>query len=100
MRSLLGLDYFRNSSRIFIMTAKTIYSENPAKSFFATQYKSIVLKPALKLLNKRGDCPAFWTMPFDPICKEISLNGFYEKELLIGMCKLVENKVGTVLDIG
>lgn len=82
------------------MTAKTIYRENPVKSFLSTQYKSLVLKPALKLLNKRGDYPAFWTMPYDPICKEISLNGFYEKELLMGMCKLVEGKAGTVLDIG
>lgn len=82
------------------MTSKKIYSENPVTSFFGTQYKNLVLKQALKLLNKRGAYPAFWTMPYDTICKEISLNGFYEKELLMGMCNLVEKKSGTVLDVG
>ncbi|MHB1238673.1 MAG: FkbM family methyltransferase [Gallionella sp.] len=82
------------------MTSIKILCKNPIKSFLDTQYKNLVLKPALKLLNKRGDCPAFWTMPHDTICREILLNGYYEKELLMGMSKLVENKSGTVLDIG
>lgn len=82
------------------MTSIKILNESPIKSFLDTQYKNLILKTAFKLLNKRGDYPAFWTMPYDPICREISLNGFYEKELLMGMCKLVEKKPGTVLDIG
>ncbi len=82
------------------MTAKKILCNNPIKSFLETQYKNLVLKPALKLLNNRGDYPAFWTMPHDTICREILLNGYYERELLMAMSKLVENKAGTVLDIG
>lgn len=82
------------------MTSIKILYKNPIKSFLDTQYKNLVLKPALKLLNKRGDYPAFWTMPHDTICREILLNGYYEKELLMGMSKLVQNKSGTVLDIG
>jgi FkbM family methyltransferase len=39
-------------------------------------------------------------MPYDTICREILLNGYYEKELLIGMTAIVKNKSGTVLDIG
>src|SRR3989338_8106599 len=62
--------------------------------------KNFLLKPAFKLFKNRRGYPAFWTMPYDPICREILFNGYYEKELLMGMCKLVENKSGTVLDIG
>lgn len=39
-------------------------------------------------------------MPYDTICREIFLNGFYEKYLLLGMCELVGGRAGTVLDIG
>jgi len=39
-------------------------------------------------------------MPYDTICREILVNGYYEKELLIGMTTIVKNKSGTVLDIG
>lgn len=39
-------------------------------------------------------------MPHDIICRSISLNGFYELELLQGMCSLVREKRGVVLDIG
>lgn len=60
------------------MTFK-ILEGNPIKSFLETQYKNLILKPAFKLLKNRGDYPVFWTMPYDPICREILVNGFYEK---------------------
>lgn len=82
------------------MTPRKLLRINPVLSFFDTQYRNLVLKPAMKLLNSRGDNPAFWTMPYDTICREIQLNGFYEKELLLGMSRLVEDRAGTVLDIG
>jgi FkbM family methyltransferase len=82
------------------MITKKLLNTSLVKSFVDTQYKNLILRPALKLLNRRGDYPAFWTMPYDTICREILINGYYEKELLMGMNKLVENKVGTVLDIG
>lgn len=70
------------------------------QSLLESLHKNFLLKPAFKLFKNRGNYPAFWTMPYDPICREILFNGYYEKELLMGMCKLVENKSGTVLDIG
>jgi FkbM family methyltransferase len=39
-------------------------------------------------------------MPYDSICQSIILNGFYERELLQGMCALVKDKNGIALDIG
>jgi FkbM family methyltransferase len=39
-------------------------------------------------------------MPYDSICQAIILNGFYERELLQGMCALVKDKNGIALDIG
>jgi FkbM family methyltransferase len=89
-----------DSLEILRMASIKILNKNPIRSFLDTQYKNLLLKPALKLLNRRGDYPAFWTMPHDTICREILLNGFYEKELLMGMSQLVESKAGTVLDIG
>lgn len=82
------------------MTTRKILRSNPVRSFFDAQYRNLILKPAMKLLNSRGDNPAFWTMPYDTICREIQLNGYYEKELLLGMEQLVPDKTGTVLDIG
>jgi FkbM family methyltransferase len=71
-------------------------------SFLSNKYRDLILKPALKLLNKNqktADCH-FWTMPYDSICQSIILNGFYERELLQGMCELVKDKNGIALDIG
>lgn len=71
-------------------------------SFLKNKYRDFILKPALKLLNrnqKTAQC-AFWTMPYDSICQSIILNGFYERELLQGMCALVKDKKGIALDIG
>jgi FkbM family methyltransferase len=71
-------------------------------SFLSNKYRDLILKPALKLLNenqKNAQCH-FWTMPYDSICQSIILNGFYERELLQGMCALVKNKKGIALDIG
>jgi len=70
-------------------------------TFAASQYKNAVLKPALKAFRERPpELPTFWTMPHDPICREILLNGFYEREILRGMCALAPDKSGTVLDVG
>jgi hypothetical protein len=65
-------------------------------SFLKNKYRDFILKPALKLLNrnqKTAQC-TFWTMPYDSICQSIILNGFYERELLQGMCALVKDKKG------
>jgi FkbM family methyltransferase len=71
-------------------------------SFLNNKYRDLILKPALKLLNRNqqnAQC-TFWTMPYDSICQAIILNGFYERELLQGMCALVKDKNGIALDIG
>jgi len=71
-------------------------------SFLNNRYRDLILKPALKLLNRhQKNAPfTFWTMPYDSICQAIILNGFYERELLEGMCALVKDKNGIALDIG
>jgi FkbM family methyltransferase len=73
-------------------------------SWFSTlvqnKYRDFVLKPALKIINKHQKFPTFWTMPHDTICRTILLEGYYEKNLLKGMCDLSVNKNGIVLDIG
>jgi FkbM family methyltransferase len=71
-------------------------------SLLSNKYRDLILKPALKLLNrnqKAAKCH-FWTMPYDSICQSIILNGFYEREILQGMCALVKDKNGIALDIG
>ena len=81
---------------------KKIISDNYIKNFFEQRYRDFVLKPALKIINKHQEKSEiiFWTMPFDSICKNITLNKFYEIELLNGMCELVKNKDGIAIDIG
>ena len=76
-----------------------LINEGFFRSFFSNQYKNFVKKFAFKVLKKRSNLPSFWTMPHDTICREILINGFYEKYLLEGMVKLVKEN-GTVLDIG
>ena len=39
-------------------------------------------------------------MPYDSICKEILIEGLYEKSVLDAMCQLVQDKKCTVLDVG
>jgi len=78
---------------------KTVCKESSLRSIASSLHKNFVLKPALKLFRPRST-PAFWTMPYDTICREILLNGFYEKDLLKGMCALVKDKQTTVLDVG
>jgi FkbM family methyltransferase len=78
-------------------------TNNPfIKSFLRYRYRDLILKPALKLLNRnqKKGLMHFWTMPYDSICQAIILNGFYEHELLQGMCELVKEKKGIALDIG
>lgn len=81
---------------------KKITNDHYIKNFFEQKYRDFVLKPALRIINKHQAKSeiTFWTMPFDSICKNITLNKFYEVELLNGMCKLVKNKDGIAIDIG
>ena len=81
---------------------KKITNDNYIKNFFEQRYRDFVLKPALKIVNKHqaNSEITFWTMPFDSICKNITLNKFYEVELLNGMCELAKNKGGIAIDIG
>ncbi len=81
---------------------KKITQDSYIKNFTEQRYRDFVLKPALKLLNahQKKSESVFWTMPFDTICKNITLNHFYEPELLNGMCELVKDKDGIALDIG
>ncbi len=39
-------------------------------------------------------------MPYDPICREILENGFYEKEILRAMQYLAKGKNGIAIDVG
>jgi FkbM family methyltransferase len=81
---------------------KKVTNNSLFASFLSNKYRDLILKPALKLLNrnqKTAQCH-FWTMPYDSICQSIILNGFYERELLQGMCALVKDKKGIALDIG
>ena len=79
-----------------------ITKDNYLKTFIEKRYRDLVLKPALKLINKHQakSKVRFWTMPYDTICKTITLNNFYEIEMLQGMCEIVKNKDGVVLDVG
>jgi len=81
---------------------KKITKDNYLKTFIEKRYRDLVLKPALKLINKHQEKSKviFWTMPYDTICKTITLNNFYEIEMLQGMCEIVKNKDGVVLDVG
>lgn len=60
----------------------------------------LLIKPTIRILRRRRELPTFWTMPHDPICREMLVNGFYEKELLEKMCSLGASPSGVVLDIG
>jgi FkbM family methyltransferase len=77
-----------------------VYKPPRVRSLLANVYRNIVLKTALKVLRQRSAYPAFWVMLGDIICREILLNGYYEKELLLAMASLVRDKSGTVLDVG
>ena len=81
---------------------KKVTNNHLFASVLNNKYRDLILKPALKLLNrnqKTAQCN-FWTMPYDSICQSVILNGFYERELLQGMCVLVKDKNGIALDIG
>lgn len=69
-------------------------------SFISSLQAGLLIKPVIKILRKRTDVPSFWTMPHDPICREILANGFYERELLKGMCELGAPRSGAVIDVG
>ncbi len=81
---------------------KKVTNNSFIASFLNNKYRDLILKPALKLLNRNQKATQchFWTMPYDSICQLIILNGFYERELLQGMCALVKDKNGIALDIG
>jgi FkbM family methyltransferase len=68
-------------------------------------YRNWVLKPALRLFRNTDRESHFWLLGpevahRDTICREIMLDGYYEKDLLAAMVKLVPDKNGTFLDIG
>ena len=68
-------------------------------------YRNWVLKPALRLFRYTDRESHFWLLGpevahRDTICREIMLDGYYEKDLLAAMVELVPNKNGTFLDIG
>ena len=79
---------------------KQITKSNWYSTFLHKKYRDLVLKQALKLILKSQKYPTFWTMPFDTICRTIILDGYYERTLLEGMCELVTNKNGVILDVG
>lgn len=81
---------------------KKITKEPFVQNFLNRKYRDFLLKPALKIINKnqKNALCVFWTIPFDSICRSIILNGFYEHELLRGMCSLGADKNGIALDIG
>jgi len=62
--------------------------------------KSFLIKPSLKFIRSRTQYPKFWTMPYDTICKEILVEGLYEKSTMYGMCQLARKGNGIALDIG
>ena len=76
---------------------KKIYKDNSKLYNFV--FKAVFLKPIIKYFRYRKKFPTFWTMPHDSICREILINGYYEKELMGAMVKLTKGS-GTVLDIG
>lgn len=71
-------------------------------TFIEGRYRDFFLKPALNCLKKQQAKAKvkFWTMPFDAICVAQILHGFYEKNLLSGICELTKDKDGVALDIG
>lgn len=77
-------------------------SKNPTfmNAIWQSLAKNLIVKPSLKIQRSRTIYPKFWTMPYDTICKEILIEGLYEKSIIEGMCQLVSNKKCTVLDIG
>ena len=82
------------------MSIIKITKNYPVETVLRSVYKNIVLKSAVRIFKKRKTEIKFWTIPHDPICREILTSGFYEKELLEGMVSLAKNSKGTVLDVG
>ena len=81
---------------------KKITKDKYLRNFIEHKYRDLILKPALKAITKHQEKSEaiFWTMPYDSICKSMILNGFYEIELLNGMCEIAKNPNGIALDIG
>ena len=81
---------------------KKITKDKYLSNFIEHKYRDLILKPALKAITKHQEKSEaiFWTMPFDSICRSTILNGFYEIEILNGMCEIVKNSHGIALDIG
>ncbi len=82
------------------MTIVKITKSHPLETVFRSIYKNMILKSAVRIFKNRKTEIKFWTIPSDPICREILTSGFYEKELLEGMVSLVKNARGVVLDVG
>lgn len=77
----------------------TLYRPRRLDAFIANQKKKF-LRLCIKSLRKHGDYPKFWVIFSDPICRDILVNGYYEKELLLGMQSLAKNRKGVAIDVG
>jgi len=82
--------------------SKKIVIFHPTSRFdaFLQNQRKKLLRLCIKLLKKRGSYPNFWILFDEPICRDILLNGFYEKELLYGMQHLAKNRKGIAIDVG
>ena len=87
------------------MNATVKSTESPLRRIKDRLYRNLVLKPALRLFRHTDRESHFWLLGpevahRDTICREIILDGYYEKDLLAAMVDLVPDKNGTFLDIG
>lgn len=87
------------------MNASFKSTESPLRRIRNRLYRNLVLKPALRLFRYTDRESHFWLLSpevahRDTICREIILDGYYEKDLLAAMVDLVPDKNGTFLDIG
>jgi FkbM family methyltransferase len=87
------------------MTPYKTSTSNPLGRIKERLYRNWVLKPALRLFRYTDRESHFWLLGpevahRDTICREIMLDGYYEKDLLAAMVELVPDKNGTFLDIG
>jgi len=87
------------------MTTSDNKTTSPLRRIKDRLYRNFVLKPALRLFRYTDRESHFWLLSpevahRDTICREIMLDGYYEKDLLAAMVDLVPDKSGTFLDIG
>lgn len=69
-------------------------------SAFLSNQKKKLLRLCIKFLKNRDGLPKFWVIFSDPICRDLLVNGYYERELLDGMQLLARNRKGIAIDAG